>query len=204
MDHEVVPWPSKRCDWMLKSSREDLGLHQGKMAEWPRWLRSTNVFLNLLYPPPWSNRFSVGTNKRGGPKKTAWAHVKKLPFNDFYWIFLMIFFDLVNDFFRLQLGRNTLNTYFRYDLKHSRKRLFLQPFFCKKLIVCICSFHHCFGLLQLVVCDIFEIENGGLWRWWGNTKRVTRRVVTKLWVDARNGSSNFQTSLFNFRNATET
>ena len=30
MDHEVVPRPSKRCDWTLKSSRDDLGLHQGK------------------------------------------------------------------------------------------------------------------------------------------------------------------------------
>ena len=29
MDHEVVPRPSKRCDWTLKSSRDDLGLHQG-------------------------------------------------------------------------------------------------------------------------------------------------------------------------------
>jgi hypothetical protein len=30
MDHEVVPRPSKRCDWTLKLSRDDLGLHQGK------------------------------------------------------------------------------------------------------------------------------------------------------------------------------
>jgi hypothetical protein len=30
MDHEVVPRPSKRCDWTLKSFRDDLGLHQGK------------------------------------------------------------------------------------------------------------------------------------------------------------------------------
>jgi hypothetical protein len=30
MDHEGVPRPSKRCDWTLKSSRDDLGLHQGK------------------------------------------------------------------------------------------------------------------------------------------------------------------------------
>ena len=30
MDHEVVPRPSKGCDWTLKSSRDDLGLHQGK------------------------------------------------------------------------------------------------------------------------------------------------------------------------------
>ena len=30
MDHEVVPRPSKRCDWTLKSSRDDLGLRQGK------------------------------------------------------------------------------------------------------------------------------------------------------------------------------
>jgi hypothetical protein len=30
MDHEVVPLPFKRCDWTLKSSRDDLGLHQVK------------------------------------------------------------------------------------------------------------------------------------------------------------------------------
>jgi hypothetical protein len=30
MDHEVVPRPSKQCDWTLKSSRDGLGLHQGK------------------------------------------------------------------------------------------------------------------------------------------------------------------------------
>ena len=34
-------------------------------------------------------------------------------------------------------------------------------FFCKILIVCICSFHRCFGLLQLVVCDIFEEKMEG-------------------------------------------
>ena len=39
---------------------------------------------------------------------------------------------------------------------------FAIVFFCKKLIVCICSFHHCFGLLELVVRDIFEVKNGGL------------------------------------------
>ena len=76
-------------------------------------------------------------------------------------------------------------------------------FFCKRLIVCICSFHNCFGLLQLVVCDIFEVGYEGLWWWWGIIKRVTRTVVTKFWVDARNSSSNFQTSLFNFKNAIE-
>ena len=30
MDHEVIPRPSKQCDWTLKSSKDDLGLHQGK------------------------------------------------------------------------------------------------------------------------------------------------------------------------------
>jgi hypothetical protein len=30
MDHEVVPQPSERCDWTLKSSQDDLRLHQGK------------------------------------------------------------------------------------------------------------------------------------------------------------------------------
>src|ERR1700738_4101218 len=30
MDHAIVPRPSKPCDWTLKSSWDDLGLHQGK------------------------------------------------------------------------------------------------------------------------------------------------------------------------------
>ena len=30
MDHEVVPRPSKTCDWLLNSSPDHFGLHQGK------------------------------------------------------------------------------------------------------------------------------------------------------------------------------
>jgi hypothetical protein len=41
-------------------------------------LRSTKYcFLSLLYPLPWSNGFFVGSSKRGGPRKTARAHVRK-------------------------------------------------------------------------------------------------------------------------------
>jgi hypothetical protein len=81
MDHEVVPRPSKRCDWTLKSSRDDLGLHQGKNG---RVIMEVEVhkfvFLSLLYPLPWSNGFFVGTSKRGGLGKLARAHVINLPF----------------------------------------------------------------------------------------------------------------------------
>ena len=93
MDHEVVPWPSKRCDWTLKSSRDDLGLHQGKNGRVTTEVEVHKFFfLSLLYPLPWSNGFSVGTSKRGGLGKIARAHVRKLPF-------LMIFLDFFNDFF---------------------------------------------------------------------------------------------------------
>ena len=30
MDHEVVPRPYKICDWLLNSSRDHFGLHQGE------------------------------------------------------------------------------------------------------------------------------------------------------------------------------
>ena len=30
MNHEVVSRPCKTCDWLLKSSRDHFGLHQGK------------------------------------------------------------------------------------------------------------------------------------------------------------------------------
>jgi hypothetical protein len=30
MDHEVVPWPCKICDWLLNSSWGHVGLHLGK------------------------------------------------------------------------------------------------------------------------------------------------------------------------------
>ena len=81
MDHEVVPRPSKRCDWTLKSSRNDLGLHQGKNGRVTTEVEVHKfVFLSPLYPLPWSNGFSVGTSKRGGLGKEARAHARKMPF----------------------------------------------------------------------------------------------------------------------------
>ena len=81
MDYEVVPRPSKRCDWTLKSSQDDLGLHQGKNGIVTTEVEVHKfVFLSLLYPLPWSNGYSVGTSKRGGLGKIATAHVRKMPF----------------------------------------------------------------------------------------------------------------------------
>ena len=98
MDHEVVPHLSKRCDWTLKSSRDDLGLHQEKNGKVITEVEVHKfVFLSLLYPLPWSNGFSVGTSKRGGLGNIARAHVRKMPFNDFFGFFNDIFSDLVND-----------------------------------------------------------------------------------------------------------
>ena len=81
MDHEVVPQPSKQCDWTLKSFWDDLGLHQGKNGKVTMEVEVHKfVFLSLLYPLPWSNGFSVGTSKRGGLGKRARAHVRKMLF----------------------------------------------------------------------------------------------------------------------------
>jgi hypothetical protein len=81
MDHEVVPRASKRCDWTLKLSHDDLGLHQGKNGRVTTEVEVHKfVFLSLFYPLPWSNGFSVGTSKRGGLGKIARAHVRKMPF----------------------------------------------------------------------------------------------------------------------------
>jgi hypothetical protein len=81
MDHEVVPQPSKRCDWTLKSSRDNLGLHQGKNSRVTTEVEVHKfVFLSLLYPLPWFNGFSVGTSKRGGLGKIARVHVRKMLF----------------------------------------------------------------------------------------------------------------------------
>ena len=53
MDHEVVPRPPKRCDWTLKSSRDNLGLHQGKYGRVTTEVEVHKfVFLSLLYPLP--------------------------------------------------------------------------------------------------------------------------------------------------------
>jgi hypothetical protein len=81
MDHEVHSRPSKQCDWTLKPSRDDLGLHQGKNGRVTTEVEVHKfVFFNLHYPLPWSNGFSAGTSKRGGLGKLARAHVINLPF----------------------------------------------------------------------------------------------------------------------------
>jgi hypothetical protein len=49
MDHEVVPRPSKQCDWTSKSSPDDLGLHQGKNGRVTTKVEVHKfVFLSLL------------------------------------------------------------------------------------------------------------------------------------------------------------
>ena len=64
MDHEVVPQPSKQCDWTLKSFWDDLGLHQGKNGKVTMEVEVHKfVFLSLLYPLPWSNGFPLGQAK---------------------------------------------------------------------------------------------------------------------------------------------
>ena len=66
MDHEVVPRPYKICDWLLNSSQDQFGLHQGKNVrvtmefEVPK-----NFFEGLHHPLTWSNGFCNGRGTRG-------------------------------------------------------------------------------------------------------------------------------------------
>ena len=67
MDREVVPKPCKICDWMLNSSWEHFGLHQGKkMSRWSWSLRfPKDIFKGPHYLLTWSNKFCAGRGKRG-------------------------------------------------------------------------------------------------------------------------------------------
>jgi hypothetical protein len=48
MDHEVGPRPCESCDWMLKSSRDNFGLHQGKDVRWTMEFEVPKIFFLSL------------------------------------------------------------------------------------------------------------------------------------------------------------
>jgi hypothetical protein len=91
MDHEVVPRPSKRCDWTLKSSRDDLGLHQGKNGRVTTEVEVHKFFFKPTLSTAMVQRdFRWDKQKRWSRKNSKGPCQKKCRFNDF-------FPDLVND-----------------------------------------------------------------------------------------------------------
>ena len=91
MDHEVVPRPPKGCDWTLKSSRDNLGLHQGKNG---RVTTEVEVLKILFFKPTLSTAmvqrvFRWDKQKRGS-RKINEGPCHKLAI-------LMIFLDFFND-----------------------------------------------------------------------------------------------------------
>ena len=88
MDHEVVPRPPKRCDWTLKSSRDDLGLHQGKNGRVTTEVEVHKIFfLSLLYPLHGPTDFPLGQAKEVVWEKQQGPMSEKCRFNDFILFF---------------------------------------------------------------------------------------------------------------------
>jgi hypothetical protein len=92
MDHEVVPRPSKLCDWTLKSSRDDLGLHQGKNGR-----VTTEVEVHKKNFKPTLSIAMVQRVFRWDKQKRWSRKISKGPCHKnailmIFWIFLMIFF----------------------------------------------------------------------------------------------------------------
>ena len=83
MAHRIVPSPCEICGWMLNSSWDHFGSHQGKNV------RVTVEFeilkrhmLRLHYPLTWSNMFCGGRGKRSDmvkrKKKKTKAHAREI------------------------------------------------------------------------------------------------------------------------------
>jgi hypothetical protein len=95
MDHEVIPWPCKICDWLLNSSQDHFNLHQEKkMPEWS-WVRGSQLetyFQGLCYSPTWCNGFCGGRGESGAmveKGKGPWQ--KKIVMIKFYWFFILFY-----------------------------------------------------------------------------------------------------------------
>jgi hypothetical protein len=91
MDHEVVPRSSKRCDWTLKSSRDNLGLHQGKNG---RVTTEVEVHKFVFFKKPTLSTAMVQRVFRWDKQKRWSRKNSKGPCqkNAVLMIFLMIFF----------------------------------------------------------------------------------------------------------------
>ena len=86
MDHEVVPRPCKICDWLLNSSWDHFGLHQGNNVrvimefEVPkrhilRTRLSTDMVQCVLQ---WERQKKRSRRKRQGPMAKKWRYDKKI------------------------------------------------------------------------------------------------------------------------------
>ena len=53
MDHEVVPRPYKLCDWLLNSSHDHFGLHQGKICQSDHGVRGPPKTYSKAYIIHW-------------------------------------------------------------------------------------------------------------------------------------------------------
>ena len=95
MDHEVVPRPSKRCDWTLKSSRDDLGLHQGQNGR----VTTEVEVLKICFLKPTLSTAMVQRIFRWEKQKRWFGKNSKGPCQKN--AVLMIFFNFFNFFFRL-------------------------------------------------------------------------------------------------------
>ena len=91
MDHEVVPRPSKRCDWTLKSSRDDLGLHQGKNGR----VTTEVEVLKILFFKPTLSTAMVQQVFRWDKQKRWSRKINEGPCHKL--AILMIFLDFFND-----------------------------------------------------------------------------------------------------------
>jgi hypothetical protein len=92
MDHEVVPRPSKRCDWTLKLSRDDVGLHQGKNGR-----VTTEIEVHKFFFKPTLSTAMVQRVFRWDKQKRWSRKISKGPCHKN--AILRIFLDFFNDFF---------------------------------------------------------------------------------------------------------
>jgi hypothetical protein len=79
MDHEVIPRPCKICDWLLNSSRDHFGVHQGKNIKVTMEFEvpKTHIY-GLHYSLTWSGGFYSRRGKRGALVEKETAHGKDM------------------------------------------------------------------------------------------------------------------------------
>jgi hypothetical protein len=78
MDHEAVPRLSKICDWLLNSSQDHFGLHQGKKCQSDHEVQGPQktYFKAYIIHGHGPTCFAMGeTKKMCSNKKKARAHV---------------------------------------------------------------------------------------------------------------------------------
>ena len=79
MHHEVVPRPCEIYDWLLDSSRDHFGLHQGKIVIMAMELEVIKI--RILRPTlslTWFNEFCGWRGKRGALVEKTRAHGREM------------------------------------------------------------------------------------------------------------------------------